>query len=160
MLTLKKSDFPNIKMLQDLDDNVLEEFVKKVEKEDKIITKYGFIYMFFRKPELPAITITENKLLPAYSLKELTKHLLLAKPFTTDDLITVIDNNGDEFHFETYRDILRPDWFKKRWRKKEIIELYDKNCKNPANHFIPAKKLNYIKVKELIFNICGLISMH
>ncbi len=143
----------NKKLLKSL--KITKKDIEKAFREmPKINTEFGYIIMPFGVPVMPALIIDEKDIIGCIELEELGDNLLTAGSRDHLSLVKVIANNGYEFHYEMESMVLRPDWFKKRWFKQDIINIYNSSKLRTEEHYKPEKKIKYMRIREIIAEIC------
>ncbi|WP_206680835.1 hypothetical protein [Endozoicomonas acroporae] len=89
----------------------------------------------FREPDFPLLIESDDKLLSAFNLEELIQKVR-DYDFKLKNTYTVIDSKGEGWTYIHDIDAISPLTIKKRWYKKEIIEL--------CNQFISDDSLKFI----------------
>ncbi|MDH5718907.1 MAG: hypothetical protein OEZ22_14870 [Spirochaetia bacterium] len=108
------------------------------------------------KPILPVIIFSENKLYSADKYVDLENILIkIIKDIKIND-IKIIDSTGGEYFFMEKIFSIMPDFFGHRFSKKQIIDLFNNNCKNKENRY-EIKSLSNKKIAEIVKHIAELI---
>ncbi len=105
----------------------------------------------FREPDFPLLVESDIKLLSAYTKKELIQ-VIRSSDFKLKDSYAAIDLKGEGWSYFHDLDALSPLTFKKRWYKKEIIELCNRFIQDDANKFV-GKLLSTKTLPKLIIEI-------
>jgi hypothetical protein len=84
------------------------------------------IRFIFRRPEFPVICDAQGVLIGAQTPKQL-HHQIRSIELSQGEKLPVVDATGEGWVLHTDLMILSPLTFKKRWTKKEVIELFNKS---------------------------------
>ncbi|MDJ0915091.1 MAG: hypothetical protein QNI95_16075 [Desulfobacterales bacterium] len=114
--------------------------------------------IIFRSPQYPVIVVTEEGLYSAYNIEQLGTLCVFSEPIDADFEVTVIDSSGDEFKYFTEHTALMPGFLNKKWTKKQIIELYNRNLVPEDNDIeYSLKSISSKKVSRIVGEICELL---
>ncbi len=108
------------------------------------------VRVLFEEPGFPVIIIGDYGIFTAqdlYSLADVIETYIEGRH--RDINVRLIDLNGREFFYEIARSIVAPDWWCKKWNKREIIDLYNRQCRNPEDYYIN-EKLDRTRIREIV----------
>jgi len=115
-------------------------------------------YLLRRKPVFPVIYVIKGALLIARTEKELERHTGVWTGKTSENC-TLIDLTGEDWIFTPSFPALSPMSGRKRWRKKDIIELFNNSrLAQEAKLNYSTKGLSAKKLDRIINDIVDLIS--
>jgi hypothetical protein len=109
-----------------------------------------------RKPRFPVIIDTGFELVGANTGAECSKRLARARIANGDQSRAVIDVTAEGFGFYPEMMVITPMTIKKRWKKTEIIELYNSRRKPGAPEY-PSTSLGNKPVERVVSEIVYLL---
>lgn len=117
------------------------------------------LYILFRKPRLPSIIVSKDKLFAGTDRATLTTALLASVPHEADNPhVLVIDSSGAEFRYIPDRFALMPGICVRNWSKKAIIDLFNSSSNAKLLGVEgPARSLSNTSVAEVVGTIAGLL---
>ena len=122
-------------------------------KDDQI-----YFRILFRSPKYPAIVIAEDDIWPAFDIKELGTICVLSEPLDHSDNMKVIDSTGEEFWYMHERIALAPGFMRKRWTKKQIIELFNSSeTAEESKIQYSLKSLSNKRLHVIVSEICNIL---
>lgn len=89
----------------------------------------------FREPSFPLLVETDSCLIGAKSLKDL-ENKIESSDFQSKSSYHVIDSKGEGWSYYHDMDLISPLTVKKRWFKKEIIDLHNSFIEDDEKQFI------------------------
>lgn len=95
-----------------------------------------------RRPRFPIIVDTGNGLIGALSGTECARRIARLGPFDDDAALPVIDSTAEGFGFYPKMMLITPLTVKKRWKKAEVIALYNDRKKPGAPEYKPGSLSN------------------
>ncbi len=95
-----------------------------------------------RRPRFPIIVDTGRGLIGAVSGSDCSKRIARFGPFTDDKAMSVIDSTAEGFGFYPKMLLITPLTVKKRWKKAEVVELYNARKKPDAPEYKPRSLSN------------------
>ena len=115
--------------------------------------------ILFRSPQYPVIVIEKDDIWPAYNIQELGAICYNSEPLDDEENIKVIDSIGEEFWYRPDQIVLMPGLFRKKWTKKQLIELFDNSETAKENNIRYKKKsLSNVRVATIVADICAVLS--
>jgi hypothetical protein len=114
--------------------------------------------IIFRRPKYPVFVVSDDRLFPAFSTKQLAIACLTSTPTAGKSYIQVIDSTGEEFWYSPEQCALSPGFSFKRWTKKRIIEAF--NSSSNAMELMQEysmKSLSSKKLDRIIRDVCELL---
>jgi len=109
-----------------------------------------------RKPRFPVIIDTGFELVGAITGAECSKRLARAKIVEEEQSKVVIDVTAEGFGFYPKMMVITPMTIKKRWKKSEIIELYNSR-RSPGAPEYPSTSLGNKSVERVVSEIVYLL---
>ena len=112
----------------------------------------------FRKPKYPVFVVSDERLFPAFSIKQLAISCLSSTPIADKSYIQVIDSTGEEFWYSPDQYALSPGFAFKKWTKKRVVETF--NSSSNAVELMQEysmKSLSNKKLDRIIRDICELL---
>ena len=109
-----------------------------------------------RKPRFPVIVDTGSELIGATTGAECSKRLARAKIANGEKSTAVIDVTAEGFGFYPELMVITPMTVKKKWKKTEIIELYNMRRKPGAPGY-PSTSLGSKSVERVVSEIVYLL---
>lgn len=114
-------------------------------------------YLLRRKPVFPVIYVLNGNLLTAGTEKELERHTGVWTGKASENC-TLIDLTGEDWIFTPSFPALSPMSGRKRWRKKDIIELFNNSrLAQKAKLSYSIKGLSAKRLDKIINDIVELI---
>jgi hypothetical protein len=116
--------------------------------------------VFLRAPQLPAIIISKEQLYVASDVPSLAAAVLKAEPHRAMTLhVYVVDSTGAEFWFVPEQRILAPGFLTHKWKKREIINLFNAstNASRLGIQYSP-KSLSNKTLAQVIADVISLIT--
>ena len=114
--------------------------------------------VLFRSPKYPVIVIAEDDIWPATGIEELGVVCVISAPIEGDENIIVIDSTGEEFWYVPEQCAIAPGFFRKKWTKKQIIELYNNSeAAKESGIQYPVKSLSSKRLSTIVGDICGIL---
>ena len=114
--------------------------------------------ILFRSPKYPVIVIAEDDIWSASGIQELGAICVVSEPADDEDKITVIDCTGEEFWYFPEQYALSPAFFRKKWNKKQIIELFNNTeAAKESNMQYPLKSLSSKRLCKIVADICEIL---
>lgn len=110
-----------------------------------------------RRPQFPVIIDTGIELIGANTGAECSKRLARAKIANGEKTTTVIDATAEGFGFYPEMMLISPLTFKKKWKKSEIIALYNSRRKPQAAEY-PSTSLGNKSIERLVSEIVQLLN--
>ena len=102
--------------------------------KNRLNLKVFIMKYVFREPSFPLFLETDFSLLVAKDIYDLEKKIKLSY-FKTKSSYYVIDSKGEGWAYYNDTDAISPLTGKKRWFKKEVIDLYNSFIKSDENRF-------------------------
>ena len=110
-----------------------------------------------RKPRFPVIIDTGIELIGANTGAECSKQLARAKIVNREKSTAVIDATAEGFGFYPEMMLISPMTIKKRWKKSEIIALYNSRRKPEATEY-PSTSLGNKSTERVVSEIVHLLN--
>ena len=116
-------------------------------------------HILIRKPKYPLIVISSDTLYPAFDIQELAQNCVKSTLSDGETLIKAIDSSGEEFWYTPEKFVIAPGFFCKKWTKKKIVELYNKDLdENQKEHQYSTKSLSSKRLNKIVLDICNLLN--
>lgn len=114
--------------------------------------------VLLRGPKFPVIVIDDCDMLPAFNIKQLCAACYLSAPSDYSKKISVVDCTGEEFLYLSDETALMPTISRKKWTKKEFIDLYNsiETAKEENLQYSP-KSLSNKRLADIVHEICKLL---
>ena len=115
--------------------------------------------IIFRGPKYPVFVVSNDRLFPAFNLKQLAIACLASTPTAGKSYVQVIDTTGEEFWYSPESCALSPGFSFKRWTKKRIVETFNhsSNAMELMKEY-PVKSLSIKRLDKIIYDICELLT--
>jgi hypothetical protein len=111
-----------------------------------------------RRPKFPIICRIDNTLLAAKSGAEFNSRLKSLGSIT-DGNYDVVNGSGEGWSLNTEHMVISPICFKRRWTKKEIIQMYNNSrCSEITGEKYSEKSLSAKRVDRIVADVAKLIS--
>lgn len=115
--------------------------------------------ILFRSPKYPVIVIEQDDIWPAHNIHELGAVCYNSDPIENEKNIKVIDSAGEEFWYSTQQIVLMPGFPRKKWTKKQLIDLFDNSEAAKENNIqFKKKSLSNLRVATIVSDICAFLS--
>jgi hypothetical protein len=107
------------------------------------------IKYFFRPPNFPVICAVQGVLIGAETPEQYMEQVG-AMNLPPGELLPFVDATGEGWIFDTDHMIISPITSKKRWTKKEVIDMFNKSCtskqigKEYSSRSLSSKRFNRI----------------
>jgi hypothetical protein len=115
--------------------------------------KIGFL---FRKPKFPIICDFNGYVMSFMDISTIAKRINDI-PLRSGDVYNVVDAAGEGWAFYSEKLLFSPLTVKKRWKKKEIIDLYNNRNNRHNEHRYVLKNPDSKRLSEVIGVIAELL---
>lgn len=108
----------------------------------------------FRKPAYPVVALIEGHFVGAKTQKALAGQLARI-PFENEKSYDMVDSKGEGWSLYTSHMLISPLTTKKRWTKKEIVEMFNKrgNLELAGGKMYPVKSLSAKRLDRIISDL-------
>ena len=113
------------------------------------------ISCLFRKPKFPILCSLDGYVVAANSMSEFG-NIVASIEFKKDDVFPIIDLHGEGWSFYPEYNAISPLTFKKRWFKKEVIDLFNNRTNNKDNILYSEKSISNKRFDRLFRDIVNL----
>jgi hypothetical protein len=115
--------------------------------------------ILLRGPKYPAIVISAEDIWPVFDLNDLGTACYFALPLKGSTMVSIVDVTGEEFLYMPDKTALMPGIGRKKWTKKQIIELFNNSeTAKDENIQYPSKSISNKRLDVIFNEICGLLS--
>ena len=112
---------------------------------------------FFRYPNFPIICNFDNFIVVASNSDEF-ELLLLENKFIEDKIYNIIDSNAEGWAFHADLKVISPLTIKKKWTKKELIQLFNNRSNKKLNSLqYPEKSLSAKRFDKILSEIVSIL---
>lgn len=125
----------------------------QIMKDDQIQFR-----ILFRSPIYPVIVLAEDDIWPANNINELGSVCYVSEPPKDRESIKVVDSRGEEFLYLPDQVALTPGIKRKKWTKRQFIELFDNSeTAKEKNLQYSQKLLPNKKLTTIVADICSVL---
>ncbi len=110
------------------------------------------IHFMWRMPKFPVIVVSGNKLYCALSAQEAANIVAAEVFFEGEEEIILIDVSGEEFPYHRKHSVISPSFMKRRWTKKQIIQLFNSSTNADIGNIRYSEKSLSAKTYGKIFS--------
>ena len=105
------------------------------------------------------MVISADDIWPVFDLNDLGTACYFALPLKGSTMVSVADVTGEEFGYMPDKTALMPGIGRKKWTKKQLIDLFNNSeTAREGNIQYPLKSLSNKRLDVIFNEICGLLS--